>query len=214
MAGKIALVTGAVRSGKSRFAERLASDLARGGDAGDAADRAVTYVATSRIWDAEMATRVAAHRAARPTGWATIEEPLRLATAVRDAFRAKPVVVLVESVDMWVSNRLLETDPIGQDDTSQLDRDRLTELEAALLDEVAQITSEQQRTGVDLVTVTVEAGWGVVPPYPLGRAFRDLLGRVNSALAAEATAVYLMVAGLPVDVKRLSVEAGWTRRGR
>ena len=209
MAGQITLVTGAVRSGKSRFAERLASELA--------GDGAVTYVATARVWDDEMRARVAAHRAARPAAWTTVEEPLHLASALRRAALTKPAALLVESLDMWVSNRLLDAQPIGEDDSSQLDKTRLTDLEAALLAEVGEIVAAQRESGAQLVAVTVEAGWGVVPPYPLGRAFRDVLGRVNSALAVEAERVYLMVAGLPVDVKRLSAqreEMAWTQHER
>jgi adenosylcobinamide kinase/adenosylcobinamide-phosphate guanylyltransferase len=207
MAGQLMLITGAVRSGKSRFAEQLARHLAGAS--------AVTYVATAQVWDEEMAARVAAHQSARSSAWTTLEEPLQLAAVIREAISAKPAVVLVESVDMWVSNRLMEAHPVGQDDTSQLDGNGLADLEAALLTEVGEIAAAPHAGGSSVVAVTVEAGWGVVPPYPLGRAFRDLLGRVNSALAAEAERAYLMVAGLPVDVKRLSAESAemaWAHR--
>jgi adenosylcobinamide kinase/adenosylcobinamide-phosphate guanylyltransferase len=164
----------------------------------------VTYVATSRIWDDEMAARVQAHRAARPATWRTVEEPERLVEAVASAQAAGARVVLVEALDMWVSNRLMALHPVVGDDQSALDPIRVRELEETLLGEVRALAFEQRTSGTHLVVVTVEAGWGVVPPYPLGRAFRDLLGRGNSTLAAAADHVYLMVAGLPVDVKRLS----------
>ena len=195
MTGRLVLITGAVRSGKSRFGEQLAAQLSEGTSGG------VTYVATSRVWDDEMAARVGAHREGRPTGWRTAEEPERLAEAVESARAAGAGVVLVESVDMWVSNRLMALHPVEGDDQSRLNPARVRELEEALLAEAAQLTAARGES--HLVLVTVEAGWGVVPPYPLGRAFRDLLGRVNSALAATADEVYLMVAGLPLDVKRL-----------
>ena len=192
MTGRLVLITGAVRSGKSRFAEQLAVQLSEG-------TSGVTYVATSRVWDDEMAARVAAHREGRPAGWRTAEEPERLAEAVESARAAGAGVVLVESVDMWVSNRLMALHPVEGDDQSGLNPARVRELEEALLAEAAQLTAARGES--HLVLVTVEAGWGVVPPYPLGRAFRDLLGRVNGALAASADEVYLMVAGLPLDVK-------------
>jgi adenosylcobinamide kinase / adenosylcobinamide-phosphate guanylyltransferase len=206
MSGRLVLITGAVRSGKSRFAERLAGDLAakRDGDAG------VTYVATARVWDDEMEARVRAHRETRPAGWHTVEEPERLAEAIEEARRGGAGVVLVESLDMWVSNRLMATHSVEGDDQSALDGAKVRDLESELLAEVDRLVEgHQAMTGGDahLIVVTVEAGWGVVPPYPLGRAFRDLLGRVNSALAAEADEVNLMVAGLPVEVKRLSAAA-------
>ena len=196
MRGRLVLITGAVRSGKSRFAEQLAAQLAEGTSGG------VTYLATSRVWDEEMAARVKAHREGRPGGWRTVEEPERLAEAVEKARAAGAGVVLVESVDMWVSNRLMAVHPVEGDDQSKLDPAGVRELEEALLAEAAQLTAARGES--HLVLVTVEAGWGVVPPYPLGRAFRDLVGRVNSALAATADEVYLMVAGLPMDVKRLA----------
>ena len=197
MPGQLTLITGAVRSGKSRFAERLARDLA--------GDHPVTYLATSRIWDDEMAARVADHKASRPAAWRTVEEPLALSDTLAAVLAQPPTTVLVESLDMWVSNRLLDSQVTTGGDNTQLDSARVAELERGLLAEVHAIVSAQRASITHLVVVTVEAGWGVVPPYPLGRAFRDLLGRVNAAVAERADAVYLMVAGLPVDVKRLAV---------
>src|SRR5688572_10801534 len=200
MSGRLMLITGAVRSGKSRFAEQLAAQL----DAG----AGVTYVATARVWDEEMAARVQTHRDGRPQKWRTVEEPERLVEAIEGARRDGAGLVLVESLDMWVSNRLMAVHPVKGDNQSRLDEAKVRDLESELLAEMGRLVEVHRALAgedVHLVLVTVEAGWGVVPPYPLGRAFRDLLGRVNSALAAEADAVYLMVAGLPVEVKRLAV---------
>jgi adenosylcobinamide kinase/adenosylcobinamide-phosphate guanylyltransferase len=201
----VILVTGGVRSGKSAFAERYAARLA--GAAGE-----VVYVATARVWDGEMARRVARHQESRPASWHTVEAPTDLGAALARPPAATARMVLVDSVDFWVSNRLLEADPVAGE---QIDHHRLAALERALLEEVEGITapppaqsSPQARGDCTLVLVTLEAGLGVVPPSPLGRAFRDLLGRVNQALAAAAAEVYLMVAGLPVDVAHLSRETG------
>jgi adenosylcobinamide kinase/adenosylcobinamide-phosphate guanylyltransferase len=198
----IILVTGGVRSGKSAFAERLAKE--HGGVSGR-----VLYVATSRVWDDEMATRVAAHQSQRPSTWRTIEEPLDLAGAVGGAGDANSVIV--ESIDPWVGNRLMDANPVQGE---QLDRKAVASLEHDLLATARGLvqTHRQRRGAGALILVTLEAGLGVVPPYPLGRAFRDLLGRVNTALAAEADRVYLLVAGLPVDVKRLSQELAHEQR--
>jgi adenosylcobinamide kinase/adenosylcobinamide-phosphate guanylyltransferase len=193
----VILITGGVRSGKSAFAERLAREAAAGAAGG------VVYVATSRVWDEEMAARVAIHQAQRPATWRTVEEPLNLETAVDSAGTAS--VVIVESIDSWVGNQLMDANPVQGE---QLDRAAMASLEHALLAHARAVVHahRQRRTPATLILVTLEAGLGVVPPYPLGRAFRDLLGRVNAALAAEADHVYLLVAGLPVDVKRLSRE--------
>ena len=192
------LITGGVRSGKSAFGEARARRLA----ARAGTPEGVVYVATSRVWDGEMADRVARHRAARPAGWRTVEAPLDLAGALGAPPAGDAPVVLVDSIDAWVANRLLDADPTAGE---QIDRDALAALESALLAEVAAVV-RGDGGGVRLILVTLEAGWGVVPPSPLGRAFRDVLGRVNQALARAAGSVYLLVAGLPVDVRRLSRE--------
>jgi adenosylcobinamide kinase / adenosylcobinamide-phosphate guanylyltransferase len=195
----VILVTGGVRSGKSAFAERYAARLAGPGGG-------VVYVATGRVWDGEMARRVARHQESRPATWQTVEAPTALGAALARPPAATARVVLVDSVDFWVSNRLLDADPVAGE---QIDHRRLTALEAGMLQEVERITAPPPAGGPGaraLILVTLEAGLGVVPPSPLGRAFRDLLGRVNQALAAAAAEVYLMVAGLPVDVARLSRE--------
>jgi adenosylcobinamide kinase / adenosylcobinamide-phosphate guanylyltransferase len=194
------LITGGVRSGKSAFGEACARRLAAAAGAGP---DGVVYVATSRVWDGEMADRVARHRAARPAGWQTVEAPLDLAGALAAPPAAVAPVVLVESVDAWVANRLMDADPIAGE---QIDREALARLEASLLEDAAAIVRLEATGRARLVLVTLEAGWGVVPPSPLGRAFRDVLGRVNQSLAREAASVYLLVAGLPLDVARLSRE--------
>jgi adenosylcobinamide kinase/adenosylcobinamide-phosphate guanylyltransferase len=193
------LVTGGVRSGKSAFAERYAGRKATAGGGAD-----VVYVATARAWDDEMVARIARHRAQRPGSWPTVEAPLDLAGALAAPPAETAGVVLVDSVDFWVSNRLLDASPVTGE---QVDRRAMAALEAALLDDVAAVAASAagpESPARTLVLVTLEAGLGVVPPSPLGRAFRDLLGRVNCAFAAAADEVYLLVAGLPLDAKRLS----------
>jgi len=194
--GRLILITGGVRSGKSDFAERCAAQLATPHHGG------VAYVATAQVWDEELAARIARHRAARPAGWRTIEAPYRLVEGISQALEEGASVVLVDSIDFWVSNRLLREEPVAGD---RLDPARLAALEAVLLDEVAELVALHRRPArAHLILVTLEAGMGVVPPYPLGRAFRDLLGRVNRALAAAADSVYLLVVGLPLEIKQLS----------
>jgi adenosylcobinamide kinase/adenosylcobinamide-phosphate guanylyltransferase len=200
--GQVTLITGGVRSGKSAFAERLAADwLTQFSVLGSQCS--VVYVATSRSWDDEMAERIAQHRARRPSSWQTVEAPLALVEAV--AQQPATSLVLVESIDAWVSNRLIDADPVVGE---QLDRRAAAALEATLIAEARHLVRGHRERPIEapLVLVTLEAGMGVVPPYPLGRAFRDLLGRVNATLAAEADHVYLLIAGIPVDVKRLSAE--------
>ncbi|HEV7215124.1 MAG TPA: bifunctional adenosylcobinamide kinase/adenosylcobinamide-phosphate guanylyltransferase [Chloroflexota bacterium] len=185
--GGITLVTGGARSGKSRFAETLAT---RG--------RTVCYVATAEALDAEMADRITQHRARRPQQWTTLEAPRDLAAplaAIRDAD-----TVLVDCLSLWTSNRLLA---LGDDEAPGWWGDVAT-LEETLTMELNAIMTQARQSGWDLVLVTNETGFGVVPASRLGRAFRDLLGRLSQVVAAEADAVYLVVAGLAVELKTLA----------
>ena len=169
------LILGGARSGKSTCAERRAAE----------SGRPVLYVATATAGDDEMAERIAAHRAARPAAWRTVEAPLDPAAAIRE--HARPGhLVLLDCVTLWVSNRLL-AEPTSTD--------------AELVAQAEAIAEAARAREVDLVAVSNEVGLGVVPPYPLGRRYRDALGRVNQALAARADEALFLVAGLPLRLK-------------
>ncbi len=102
-------------------------------------------------------------------------------------------MLLVECLSLWVSNELLRPEA-GAD------------VEAELVGAIRRALADARAAGAHLLLVSNEVGMGVVPPYPLGRRYRDALGRVNQAAAAGADDVYLMVAGIPVDVRALSAE--------
>ena len=136
------------------------------------------YVATAAAGDAEMAARIAAHRAARGPGWQTIEAPHALPGALAEA-GAQPV--LVDCLTLWLSNLMLA----GAD------------LAAAQAGLVAALAARPAPT----VLVGNEVGLGIVPDNALARAFRDAAGRLHQDLAARAGRVLFMVAGLPMTVK-------------
>ncbi|MFA7296449.1 MAG: bifunctional adenosylcobinamide kinase/adenosylcobinamide-phosphate guanylyltransferase [Dehalococcoidia bacterium] len=174
--GELLLVTGGARSGKSRFAERIAA----------ASGRPVTYVATMETLDDEVRARIARHRAERPAGWTTVEAPLAIVEAVRTA--APDDCVLLDCLSLWTSNRLLA---LGDD----VSVEALADLERALEAEIDALhDAVRARTG-DVILVTNEVGGGLVPEYPLGRAYRDLLGRVNQRASLLAARAWLLVAG-------------------
>ncbi len=167
------LILGGARSGKSRFAIAQMSARAR-----------VAFVATAQAGDADMAQRIARHRAERPGHWLTLEEPHELVTAL-DRLIGQPFeAIIVDCLTLWVANHVLR----GDDDK-------------AILGEVERLAAFLARPRVAVVIVSNEVGQGVHPETATGLRFRDLLGLVNQRVAAACDHVTLMVAGLPVTVK-------------
>jgi adenosylcobinamide kinase / adenosylcobinamide-phosphate guanylyltransferase len=171
---KVVLVTGGARSGKSRFAEKLAE--------GYPALRG--YVATGQAGDAEMAERIARHRGRRGAEWETVEEPLELSRAVA-RLDGHYTVLLVDCITLWLSNLLFQ----GEGGA------------AGALRCVAEFTESFQGLKTPLVIVTNEVGMGIVPEHPLARTFRDLAGEANEMIAARADEVYVSISGLPLRLK-------------
>ncbi len=207
--GRLILVTGGARSGKSTYAERLAAQLA------EPQDGRVTYIATSQTYDEEMEQRVSAHQSLRPETWTTVECPLEVSAAVRAAAggSAQPPVVLLDCVTLWVTNLLFEGGAFGgsepPEDGYNYDKDLLPPAQeraaaARVTAAVDGLVAAVAATGVTLVAVTNEVGLGVVPEYPLARLYRDQLGWANQRLAGAANGLYLLVSGYPLDVKALS----------
>ncbi len=173
----LTLILGGARSGKSRFAQRLAARALR-----------VCYVATlSPGDDAEMQDRVARHRADRPVSWCTVEAPLALADAVELAAHDADAV-LVDCLTLWLSNLSWEH--------------RAAEprhLEDAVRSQIRRITDASR--ACHIILVSNEVGSGTVPESPVARAFRDLQGFLNQWVAEAADEAILVVAGLPLYLK-------------
>ena len=181
------LILGGARSGKSTYAEMLASKLGQ----------RVLYVATAQALDEEMRVRVAAHQSRRARDWITLEVPRNVGAAIRELPDVGATdVVLLDCLTLLVSNVLLS----GVPDAPEPDVDRAW---AGVQAEVESLLEVHQDLGVHLIVVSNEVGLGIVPPYSLGRTYRDCLGRANQLLARVADQVILMVAGLPVDLHRL-----------
>jgi adenosylcobinamide kinase/adenosylcobinamide-phosphate guanylyltransferase len=190
--GKLTLILGGARSGKSTFAEQRAVEL---GDDG------VLYVATSETGDEEMQQRVEKHRAERPSAWRTLEAPRNVAQAIHQEGGAARIILL-DCMTFLVANRLLDAaGPHGHpfDDPGANPFD--AQIEADVIGEVEALVAYVQETEVEMLVVSNEVGLGVVPPYELGRAYRDILGRANQVLARHADEVQLLVAGIPMRLK-------------
>ncbi len=184
----LTLITGGIRSGKSRWAEELAGRHSR-----------VTYVATTqlfgenderRAFDLEMIRRVERHRRRRATEfpeWETIEEPWQVVEAIREVDHGG--AILLECLNLWMTNLLIGTaERLGMDDD-------------AVAHIVGELVSECCSHPATVIVVTNEVGWGTVPVNELARRFTDLLGEANQRFARHAAEVYACLAGIPVRLK-------------
>jgi adenosylcobinamide kinase/adenosylcobinamide-phosphate guanylyltransferase len=182
------LLTGAVRSGKSAAAERLATQ--RG--------RPVVVAVAGWEGDEEMRRRVAAHQALRPADWSTVAattDPVWIAAVPDDA------VLVLDCFGTLVSNACFEQ--IGDTEVAS------AAAEEAIVARIDALVAALVAREGDCVIVSNETGWGVVPAYPLARVFRDVLGRANRALTAAADAAYLVIDGRFLDLRALPETVGW-----
>jgi adenosylcobinamide kinase/adenosylcobinamide-phosphate guanylyltransferase len=176
---QIVLILGGARSGKSQYAEKLAAGFGHN----------VLYIATAEAKDEEMSARIEAHQAARPEHWRTLEAPLHIAGSLSTVEHPLDVLLL-DCLTLLATNLILSME--GQPEAH---------IQAGLKAELDALIASQARLNIPLIIVSNEVGLGLVPPYPTGRLFRDVLGRANQYLAARADRVIFMVAGLPVVLK-------------
>jgi adenosylcobinamide kinase / adenosylcobinamide-phosphate guanylyltransferase len=170
----VTLVTGAARSGKSEWAERLAIK----------SGLQVVYVATAKIdlTDAEWQVRIGQHRQRRPLDWQTVERPENLSELVTMALPGQ--CLLIDSLGTWVANFLEDSEEVWLIEQSKL------------------LGSLQAPVGM-VILVAEETGWGVVPAYALGRLFRDRLGTLTRKIGSIADPVYLVTAGRVLNLAEL-----------
>jgi adenosylcobinamide kinase/adenosylcobinamide-phosphate guanylyltransferase len=179
---KLTLILGGARSGKSSYAEKLAREVSG----------AVLYVATAEALDEEMEDRIATHRDKRPAQWRTLEAPRDVARAI--AADPGPADVLLLDCMTLLVNNLLGPEVEGNTEAQALS-------EARMMEEIEALLAIYDSGDSHWIVVSNEVGLGLVPPYPLGRAYRDALGRANQRLAEAADEVLFMVAGLPMQLK-------------
>lgn len=174
----MALVLGGVRSGKSSFVEHVAIE----------SGKSVLFIATAAAGDSEMAERICKHKASRPGNWQTLEIPQELGRKIKP-----PVadIVIIDCMTVLVSNILLS---FPEDTPAEI-------IMSKIHGEIDELIAAQARLGGQWLLVSNEVGLGVVPPYPLGRVYRDALGWANQTLAKSAKRVVFMVAGIPMVIK-------------
>lgn len=176
----ITLILGGARSGKSAYAQSLAEETGK----------SVTFIATAQALDDEMSARIQKHRAERSVNWETLEVPLGIASY---AEQIKSDVVILDCITLLVSNLLM-----------QFVKDDLVDEEPFIIEvekEVNQLIAKMLAQKQDWIIVSNEVGLGLVPPYQMGRVYRDWLGWANQRLAREADKVIFMVAGIPTVIK-------------
>ena len=169
----VTLVLGGARSGKSRYAQDLASAFPR-----------VVYLATARREDAEMRTKIARHRRDRPSSWKTIEVSADLDCALREE-GPRADLLLIDCLTFYMANIM----------------GRKSGGHNRVRTHIQSLCEAVREAEASVVIVSNEVGSGIVPPYRSGREYRDLLGELNQQIAKVADRVILMVAGLPLTVK-------------
>lgn len=178
------MIIGGARSGKSRFAQRLASELGE----------PVLFVATAEAGDEEMKRRIEQHKRERPADWSLLEVTSHVGSRIGKKLGEAQVVV-VDCITLMVSNILSQYIDL---DSEQIDAQFIEEKVIAETNELVECISQ---VDASFVIVTNEVGLGLVPDNKAGRLYRDLLGRANQILAQCASEVYMMVAGLPVRIQ-------------
>ena len=179
---QLILVLGGARSGKSACAERFAGEGER-----------TLFVATAEALDDDMRRRILKHRERRPVSWDTLEEPLDPVAAIPPALAGHDTLLL-DCLTVWVSNQLLALEGEAR-------------AEAEILARAGALLDLYDKTHARWILVSNEVGLGVIPATELGRRYRDVLGRVNQLIASRADKVYLMVAGLALELKSLGARS-------
>lgn len=181
---ELTLILGGARSGKSSYAQHLAQKLA------EECGKSVTFIATAQAYDEEMSARIKKHQEDRPQNWQTLEIQTNIASHVNDI---NSEIVILDCITLLASNLMMQ---FVKDDIVVEEK-----FMKAMQDETQNLISAMHESKRDWIVVSNEVGLGLVPPYQMGRVYRDGLGWANQSLAKESDAVLFMVAGIPMVIK-------------
>ncbi|MDS1029039.1 bifunctional adenosylcobinamide kinase/adenosylcobinamide-phosphate guanylyltransferase [Bacillota bacterium LX-D] len=181
MQGKIYLVIGGTRSGKSFFAEQMVEQFSS----------PVVYIATAEVNDDEMQQRVELHQKRRPASWQTVEEPYQIAKFIRET-NLTGKTILLDCLTVYISNLLWKNSEADEEEQKRIIFQELGELQEAII-----------QSGATFVIVSSEVGLGLVPESRLGRLYRDVVGEANQKIGAAAEEIYFVFAGIPISLKAL-----------
>lgn len=181
--GKIILVTGGSRSGKSTFAEKLLEDKDD-----------VLYIATAVVTDKEMEKRVENHKKRRKQVWGTYEGFKELDKVIE---QDKHKYIMLECIGTLVTNFMFEKDY----DFDNMTQDEIGEFAKLIKIEIERTLLSIKESNKELIIVTNEVGWSLVPEYKLGRIFSDILGHLNQYIGSLSDEAYLVACGFPLKLK-------------
>jgi adenosylcobinamide kinase/adenosylcobinamide-phosphate guanylyltransferase len=181
--GRIILVTGGCRSGKSEYAEEILK-----------AKNDVLYIATAKAYDDEMVDRIEKHKLRRNPKWDTYEGFNDLHLVIKETEKS---YILLDCLTIMMTNLLF----LEEQDFDNVSMDKIDDILSNIKKQVERMISSAKKNEKTLVMVTNEVGYGLVPEYKLGRIFRDVAGAINKIAASLSDEVYLTVCGIPVRIK-------------
>jgi adenosylcobinamide kinase/adenosylcobinamide-phosphate guanylyltransferase len=176
----LTFILGGARSGKSSYAQKLAEE----------SGKSVTFLATAQALDSEMSARIQKHQRERPQHWQTLEIPFRIASHVKEI---KSEIVILDCITLLASNLMME---FVKDDL--VDEMLFMQSVQKEMEDLCRVIRESD---LHWIIISNEVGLGLVPPYQMGRVYRDWLGWANQRVAKEAENVLFMVAGIPMVIK-------------
>lgn len=192
--GKLTLILGGIKTGKTRFAQGLAEKAEVGSSR-------IAYLATARAWDDEMTRRIAHHRADRPGHWLTMEEPIDAAGIIASAGGGSDLILL-DCLTMLMTNWLMEVpviDGSGEDEMGSVpDREKAESYFSQKVDELLKATADWKG---EIIIISNLVENGLVSTYPFTRMYQDLAGMTHQKIAAQAETVVQMIAGIPQYLK-------------
>ena len=171
--GKIILILGGARSGKSTYCIQMAKNK----------KGRVAFIATCEPKDLEMKKRISIHRTTRPGHWTTFEEPINIAQRVKKTGSSFKTII-IDCLTLWITNLMMKNI-----DAVSIER------------ETRRILKDLKKAKADSIIVTNEVGLGIVPANSLARDFRDIAGRVNQMVAGNSSEAYFMISGIPLRIK-------------
>ena len=180
--GKLTLILGGARSGKSSYAQSLAEE----------SGKSVTFIATAQALDDEMSARIQKHRAERSASWETLEVPFNIVSCVQ---QIKSNIVILDCVTLLISNLLMQFVKDERVDEAPF----MAAVQKEINELIIMLRARDQEQ--DWLIISNEVGLGLVPAYQMGRVYRDAIGWANQRLAREADKVIFMAAGIPTVIK-------------